>query len=170
MTENPTNNANRFTKLTPDPKLFREGTNGQSLTGCRTKISEPDPETGIGEIASVGRNVFMGYLGEEAKTKSTFDKDNWLLTGDLGTLEEGYLSIQGREKDLIVTSGGKNVASHPIETLIKLELSGFVSNCVVVGDRRPYLACLLTVKALVDPVTLEVKIKKLILVLLNRLI
>jgi len=156
MTENATNNANHFHKLMMDPEKIKLGTNGLCLTGTRTKISNPDPVTGLGEIASVGRNVFMGYLGEEEKTASTFDSENWILTGDLGTLENGYLSIQGREKDLIVTSGGKNVASYPIETLIKTELSQFVSNCVVVGDKQNYLACLLTVKAVIDPVTLEV--------------
>lgn len=156
MTENATTNANHFSKVTLDPARIKLGTNGLTLPGCRTKISNPDPETGLGEIATIGRNVFMGYLGEDEKTAATFDNENWILTGDLGTLENGYLSIQGREKDLIVTSGGKNVASYPIETLIKAELSQFVSNCVVVGDKQKYLSCLLTVKAVIDPATLEV--------------
>ena len=98
----------------------------------------------------------MGYLGEEEKTAQTFDSENWILTGDLGSMEDGYLKIEGREKDLIVTSGGKNVASYPIETIIKGELSEIVSNCVVLGDRQKYLTCLLTVKAVVNPESLEV--------------
>ena len=156
MTENATNNANNFSKLTVDPARIRLGTNGLTLPGCETKIRNPDPKTGIGEIATFGRNVFMGYLGELDKTARTFDSEDWILTGDLGSMADGYLSIQGREKDLIVTSGGKNVASYPIETLIKTELSQFVSNCVVVGDKQKYLSCLLTIKAVINPMTLEV--------------
>ena len=158
MTENATNNANHFSQLTRDPARIRLGTNGLTLPGCKTKICNPDPGTGVGEIATTGRNVFMGYLGEEEKTASTFDSEDWILTGDLGSMESGYLSIEGREKDLIVTSGGKNVASYPIETLIKTELGQLVSNCVVVGDKRKYLSCLITVKAVTDPATLEVSL------------
>jgi len=156
MTENPTNNTNQFSKLSPDPTKIMVGSGGLSLLGCKTKICNPDPDTGVGEIASTGRNVFMGYLGDPKKTEETLDDDNWVLTGDLGSMDNGFVIIQGRMKDIIITSGGKNIAAYPIETRIKTELSQFVSNCVVVGDKQKHLSCLLTVRAVADPTTLEV--------------
>ena len=117
-------------------------------------VSEICPEGG--ELCMRGRNVFMGYLGEPGKTRETFDRGFWLLSGDMATIENGFVTIKGRIKDVIITSGGKNIAPYPIEDRIKNELSDFVSNCVVVGDKQKHLACLLTVKAVPDPATLEV--------------
>ena len=97
----------------------------------------------------------MGYLSDPTKTRETFDRGFWLLSGDMATMEDGFVTIRGRIKDIIITSGGKNIAPHPIEERIKAELSDFVSNCVVVGDKQKHLACLLTVRAVLDPVTAE---------------
>merc|ERR1712008_327808 len=69
--------------------------------------------------------------------------------------DNGFVTIRGRIKDVIITSGGKNIAPYPIEDRIKSELADFVSNCVVVGDKQKHLACLITIKAVPDPQTLE---------------
>ena len=114
-----------------------------------------DPVDGIGEVASNGRNVFMGYLGDAPKTRETFDRGFWLLSGDMATIEEGFVTIKGRIKAVIITSGGKNIAPYPIEDKIKAELSDFVSNCVVVGDKQKHLACLITIRSVPDPLTME---------------
>merc|ERR1719350_2532752 len=156
MTENPNNNANYFDPRVADPSRIMQGSVGQSAPGCKTRLHLQDPADGVGEVASSGRNVFMGYLGEAGKTRETFDRGFWLLSGDMATIENGFVTIKGRIKDVIITSGGKNIAPYPIEDRIKNELSDFVSNCVVVGDKQKHLACLLTVKAVPDPATLEV--------------
>jgi len=156
MTENPNNNANYFDPSIGDPSRIVQGSVGRSAPGIETRLHLQDPVDGIGEVASSGRNVFMGYLGEPGKTRETFDRGFWLLSGDMATIDNGFVSIKGRIKDVIITSGGKNIAPYPIEERIKNELSDFVSNCVVVGDKQKHLACLLTVKAVPDPVTLEV--------------
>lgn len=97
----------------------------------------------------------MGYLGDGLKTRETFDRGFWLLSGDMATIDDGFVTIKGRIKDVIITSGGKNIAPYPIEDKIKAELSDFVSNCVVVGDKQKHLACLLTVRSVPDPLTME---------------
>ena len=91
----------------------------------------------------------MGYLGDAPKTRETFDRGFWLLSGDMATIDDGFVTIKGRIKDVIITSGGKNIAPYPIEEKIKGELADFVSNCVVVGDKQKHLACLITVRYLV---------------------
>jgi len=155
MTENPNNNANYFDPNIGDVSRIMQGSVGQSAPGCQTRLHLQDPSDGIGEVASSGRNVFMGYLGEPGKTRETFDRGFWLLSGDMATVDNGFVTIKGRIKDVIITSGGKNIAPYPIEDRIKNELHDFVSNCVVVGDKQKHLACLLTVKAVPDPATLE---------------
>jgi len=155
MTENPMNNSNYFDPKIGDPSRIRLGSVGQSAPGIQTRLHLQDPVDGIGEVASTGRNVFMGYLNDAPKTRDTFDRGFWLLSGDMATMEDGFVTIRGRIKDVIITSGGKNIAPYPIEDRIKTELSEFVSNCVVVGDKQKHLATLLTIKAVPDPVTLE---------------
>jgi len=155
MTENPNNNNNFFDPKQMSGERICQGSVGRSATGCYTKLHLQDPADGVGEVATNGRNVFMGYLGEPGKTRETFDRGFWLLTGDMATIDNGFVTIRGRIKDVIITSGGKNIAPYPIEDRIKAELSDFVSNCVVVGDKQKHLACLLTVKAVVDPQTLD---------------
>jgi long-chain acyl-CoA synthetase len=87
--------------------------------------------------------VFREYWRNPDATKETFTEDGWLMTGDLGSLDEdGYLSITGRKKDIIITAGGKNITPANLEAEIKQ--SPYVSQCVVIGDRRPYLVALVT--------------------------
>jgi len=155
MTENPNNNANVFNPQEGNAARVRLGSVGQSAPGCQTRLHLQDPVDGIGEVASNGRNVFMGYLGDGLKTRETFDRGFWLLSGDMATIDDGFVTIKGRIKDVIITSGGKNIAPYPIEDKIKAELSDFVSNCVVVGDKQKHLACLLTVRSVPDPLTME---------------
>ena len=96
-----------------------------------------------GEILMRGPNVFKGYYDNEEATKETLSADGWLHSGDLGELDaDGYLSITGRKKDLIITSSGKNISPSNIENALKL--SRWISQAVVYGDRRPYLTALLT--------------------------
>jgi long-chain-fatty-acid--CoA ligase ACSBG len=117
-----------------------------------TKIKNPD-ENGNGEIAYFGRNVFMGYLNCEEKTKEIFDNDDWLLSGDLGKIENEYLYVTGRIKELIITAGGKNVSPVQIEEKILAQQPELISNCMVVGDQKSYLTVLITLKSKLDPKT-----------------
>jgi len=95
-----------------------------------------------GEIIVKGRNVFKGYFKDEAATKETL-VDGWLYSGDLGEFDnEGFLTITGRKKDIIITAGGKNVAPKNLEGGLKNH--PLISEVVVIGDRRKYLSCLVT--------------------------
>ncbi|XP_059579546.1 long-chain-fatty-acid--CoA ligase ACSBG2 [Alligator mississippiensis] len=123
---------------------------GKELPGCRSRIEEPDAE-GTGELCCWGRHVFMGYLGMEALTREALDEEGWLHTGDLVRRDpDGFLYIMGRIKELVITVGGKNIAPVPIEDAVKREVP-IVSNAVLVGDCRRFLAMLLTLKCKVDP-------------------
>ena len=83
---------------------------GSNVYGCRTKIYQPDVETGKGEVCMCSRNVMMGYLFSPEKTDETIDDEGWLHSGDIGCLDDdGYLTITGRIKELIITAGGENV-------------------------------------------------------------
>jgi len=114
----------------------RLGTVGRPLPGCEVKIAKD------GEILMRGAHIFKGYYNDEESTSREL-VDGWLHSGDLGELDaDGYLSITGRKKDLIITSSGKNITPSNIESA--LTLSRFVSQAVVYGDRRPYLTALLT--------------------------
>ena len=112
------------------------GTVGIPLEGLEVRIAED------GEILVRGDNVFMGYLRDPAATAEAV-VDGWLLTGDVGEMDEdGYVRITDRKKDIIVTAGGKNVSPQNIEGRIK-NFPG-VSQVVVVGDKRKFLSCLIT--------------------------
>jgi len=118
------------------PDDFKIGTIGKPFPGCDVKIAED------GEILVNGPNVFQGYYKNEEATRETI-VNGWLHTGDLGEIDEdGFIKITGRKKDIIITAGGKNITPANLENEIKQH--PLVSQCVVVGDRRPYLVALVT--------------------------
>ena len=95
-----------------------------------------------GEILVKGPNIFQGYYKNPEATAETL-VDGWLHTGDIGEIDsDGYVSITGRKKDIIITAGGKNITPANLEAEIKQH--PLVSQCVVIGDRRPYLIALVT--------------------------
>jgi long-chain acyl-CoA synthetase len=97
-----------------------------------------------GEILIRGDFLFMGYLNQPEKTAETIDGKGWLHTGDVGSIDnEGFVKITDRMKDIIITSGGKNITPSEIEN--QLKFSPYVSDAVVIGDRRPYLTCLVMI-------------------------
>lgn len=103
-----------------------------------------------GEICFRGRNVFMGYMFEENKTKEALDDDDWFRSGDLGKMDnDGFLYITGRVKEIVITSGGENIAPIIIEENVKAELP-LISQAIVIGDRRKFLTTLLTIKTEMD--------------------
>lgn len=120
------------------PEANRTGSVGQANPGVQVRIA-PD-----GEIQIKGLNVFAGYLGKPDKTAEAMTDDGWLRTGDVGRLSnEGFLTITGRMKDIIITAGGKNITPAEIES--RLKFSHFISDAVVIGDRRKYLTCLIMI-------------------------
>ena len=115
---------------------FKVGTIGKPFPGCEIRIADD------GEILVKGPNVFQGYYKNEEATRETI-VDGWLHTGDIGEIDEdGFIKITGRKKDIIITAGGKNITPANLENEIKQH--PLVSQCVVVGDRRPYLVALVT--------------------------
>ena len=119
------------------PDRNKIGTVGQPLPGVAIKIADD------GEILISGKNVFPGYWHNEAATKEVFAEDGWFATGDIGELdEEGFLKITGRKKEMIVTAGGKNVAPAVLED--RLRSHALISQCMVVGDGKPFVAALIT--------------------------
>jgi long-chain acyl-CoA synthetase len=119
------------------PERNKIGTVGQPLPGVAVKIAED------GEILMSGGNVFRGYWQNDAATKEAFGADGWFSTGDLGELDdEGFLRITGRKKEILVTAGGKNVAPTVLED--RLRSHALISQTMVVGDGRPYIAALIT--------------------------
>jgi long-chain acyl-CoA synthetase len=124
------------TTLNP-PGAVRVGTVGPAVPGVEVRVADDD------EILVRGANVSPGYYAEPAATAELLDADGWMHTGDLGALDDdGYLTITGRKKDLIINSSGKNISPQEIETRLRFE--PLVSQAVVVGDGRPYLTALLT--------------------------
>jgi long-chain acyl-CoA synthetase len=118
------------------PDDFKIGTIGKPFPGCEVRIADD------GEILVKGPNVFQGYYKNEDATKEAI-VDDWLHTGDLGEIDsEGFIKITGRKKDIIITAGGKNITPANLENEIKQH--PLASQCVVVGDRRPYLVALVT--------------------------
>ena len=122
------------------PDRYRFGTVGQPLPGFEIRIADD------GEIEVRSETVFMGYFKDPEATTAVLSPDGWLKTGDVGELDaDGFLRITDRKKDILVTAGGKNVAPQNIEN--DLKTSQYVSQALVVGDRRPYVAALVTLDA-----------------------
>ena len=122
------------------PGKARFGTVGPVLPGMEIKFASD------GEILVKGPNVFSGYFKEPDLTASVMDPDGFLITGDVGELDEkGYLKITDRKKDIIITAGGKNVAPQEIEGRLKVHT--LISQAVVIGDKRPFISALLTLDA-----------------------
>src|SRR5215211_7065001 len=114
------------------------GTVGRPLPGVSIRIADD------GEVMIKGEHVFRGYWHNEAATAEAIDADRWFHSGDIGQLDdEGYLTITGRKKELIVTAGGKNVAPAVLED--RLRAHPLVSQCMVVGDAQPFIGCLVTI-------------------------
>jgi long-chain acyl-CoA synthetase len=123
--------------LMPNERI-KLGSVGKSVPWGEVMIS-PD-----GEILIKGDFLFMGYLNQPQKTAETIDAKGWLHTGDVGAMDnEGFVKITDRMKDIIITSGGKNVTPSEIEN--QLKFSPYVSDAVVIGDKRPYLTCLVMI-------------------------
>jgi long-chain acyl-CoA synthetase len=120
-----------------EPADFRIGTVGRPVEGAEVRLAED------GEILIRGDAVFAGYYKDPEATAAALTDDGWLRTGDVGEIDgEGFVRITDRKKDLIITAGGKNVAPQNLENALKT--SRFVSQAIVVGDRRPYVAALVT--------------------------
>ncbi|MDP3938758.1 MAG: long-chain fatty acid--CoA ligase [Deltaproteobacteria bacterium] len=117
---------------------YKFGTVGKPVPGVTVKIAED------GEIIAKGPNIALGYFKREEDTAEAF-KDNWFYTGDIGEFDEdGFLRITDRKKDIIVTSGGKNVAPQNIENLLKT--SPYISQVMVHGDKRKFLSAVITLE------------------------
>lgn len=130
------------------PDGTRIGTVGRPFPGVTVRIEDD------GEILLSGDLIFQGYWRNESATAEVLSADGWFRTGDLGQLDsDGYLSITGRKKELIVTAGGKNVAPAVLEDLVRAH--PLISQCVVVGDSKPFIAALVTVDEEALPVWLQ---------------
>ena len=119
------------------PNRYRFGTIGPPMPGQEVTVADD------GELLIRGETVFAGYLKDDPATREVLGDDGWLRSGDLGEIDDdGFVRITGRKKDLLVTAGGKNVAPQNLENALKQ--SRYVSQAVIVGDRRPYVAALVT--------------------------
>lgn len=119
------------------PAAYKTGKVGRVLPGAELKIAED------GEVCMRGRHVFQGYYKNPEATAETIDSEGWLHSGDIGEIDaDGYLQITGRKKDLIITSGGENIAPQVLENLFKS--IAVVSQVVVIGDGRKFVSALFT--------------------------
>jgi long-subunit acyl-CoA synthetase (AMP-forming) len=122
------------------PSRYRLGRAGRALPGTELRIAAD------GEVLLRGPHVFAGYAKNEEATRETLDEQGWLHSGDVGELDgEGFLRVTDRMKELIITSGGKNIAPQYLEG--RLKQIPAVSQAVAIGDRRPYVVALLTLDA-----------------------
>jgi len=120
-----------------DPDDYRFGTVGRAVDGTEVRIEDD------GEILVRSDSVFMGYFKDPEATAAAFAPDGFFRTGDVGEIDaDGFLKITDRKKDIIITAGGKNISPQNLENALKA--SRFVSQALVVGDRRPYVTALLT--------------------------
>ena len=119
------------------PDAYRFGTVGRPLPGFEVKLADD------GELLMRSETIFAGYFKDEEATREVLDADGWLRTGDIAEIDdEGFITITDRKKDILVTAGGKNVAPQNLEN--ELKASKYVSQAIVVGDRRPYIVALVT--------------------------
>ena len=122
-----------------DPEDFRFGTVGRAVEGNEVRFDED------GEILVRSDTVFAGYYKDPEATAEAFTEDGFFRTGDVGEMDaDGFLKITDRKKDLIITAGGKNIAPQNLENALKA--SRFISQALVVGDRRPYVTALITLE------------------------
>lgn len=122
------------------PAGVRYGSVGRPIAGCEVRIAQD------GEVLARGPMIFPGYHANDTATAQTLDPEGWLRTGDLGEIDaDGYLSITGRKKELIITSAGKNIT--PTELEFAVQRSRYVSRAVMIGDRRPHPVALITLDA-----------------------
>jgi len=115
---------------------YRIGTVGMMIPNIEVRLAED------GELEARGTSVFAGYWQKEDATKSEFTADGWFKTGDIGKIEDGFLSITDRKKELLKTSGGKYIAPQPIEG--KLKADALVGNAAVIGDTRKFASVLIS--------------------------
>ena len=121
------------------PKDNRIGTVGKCLPLVECKLSDE------GEILMRGPHVFVGYLHNDEATKNTIDEEGWLHTGDIGTIDEDeYLKITGRKKEIIITSGGKNLSPEKIENALKT--SPYIKEVIAIGDARKFISALIQIE------------------------
>jgi len=119
------------------PRHFRFGTVGPAMPGVEVKADND------GELLIKSETIFAGYLKDEEATRGVLTNDGWLRSGDVGEIDaDGFVTITDRKKDIIITASGKNVAPQNIENSLKA--SRYVSQALVVGDRRPYVTALIT--------------------------
>jgi long-chain acyl-CoA synthetase len=130
------------------PDELKVGTVGKPLPGTSVRIADD------GEVMLLGPHIFTGYWNNEQATAEAIEPDGWFHTGDIGVIDDdGFLRITGRKKELLVTAGGKNVAPAVLED--RLRAHALVSQCMVVGDAKPFIAALVTLDAESLPAWLE---------------
>jgi long-chain acyl-CoA synthetase len=135
------------------PTNYRFGTVGPALPGVRLRIADD------GEVLIETETIFAGYYKDEGATREILPGDGWLRSGDVGNLDEdGFLTITDRKKDILVTAGGKNVAPQNLENALKTH--SIISQALVVGDRRPYVAALITLVEDVSPEDAEAEVQR----------
>lgn len=115
---------------------YRPGTVGTVIPNLEIRLADD------GEIEVHGSSIFAGYWGKDEATKKEFTPDGWFKTGDIGKLEDGFLSITDRKKELMKTSGGKYIAPQPIES--KLKVDGLVGQAAVIGDQKKFVSVLIS--------------------------
>ncbi|MGL4443798.1 MAG: AMP-dependent synthetase/ligase, partial [Alsobacter sp.] len=120
------------------PSAIRIGSVGQPLPGAKVKVA-PD-----GELLLGGDQIFTGYWNNPTATAEAIEPDGWFHSGDIGEIDEmGFIKITGRKKELIITAAGKNVAPAVLED--RLRANWLVSQCMVVGDNKPFIGALITI-------------------------
>ncbi|MCW2747701.1 MAG: long-chain fatty acid--CoA ligase [Nocardioidaceae bacterium] len=120
------------------PDQIKVGTVGRPLPGTDVKVADD------GELLFRGGQVFTTYWQNDEATASVLSADGWFSTGDLGDVDsDGFVKITGRKKEILVTAGGKNVAPAQLEDLVRAH--PYVSQCLVVGDGKPFIAALVTI-------------------------